>query len=233
MRRTIEEAMARFDLEGTQRGWMLLIDLCWANLVEGKWDEAAAQAQKAVEGVRSPYLRAIAIRHLGEIRFAQGAFLEAEEHLKAALSLLEEYGGPTSTFEALADLAETQLQAGKLDKAEDTVTKLLALLGATAPDSSEAQALWTLAGVKLARTESDAADSLLERSAAIVGEKFAARNPFCADLFFRSARLRWTQGRAAEASEYYEQALALMADIGGEAHPKIAQMKAEWRRGTS
>ena len=233
MRSVIHEAMSRFDLAGTQRGWMLLIDLCWVNLADGNWDEAAAQAQEAVEGIRSPYLRAFAIRHLGEIRFAQGAYLEAEEHFKSALALFEEYGGPAKTFEALAGLGEAQLQAGKVDKAGETILKLLRLMEATVADASEAQAVWTLAGVEMAQGDLTEADGLLERCSSIVREKYASRNPFCVEFFFRKAQLRLRQGRTAEAGEYYEGALALMADIGGEAHPRIEQMKKEWERNYS
>jgi tetratricopeptide (TPR) repeat protein len=211
---------------------MLLIDLCWVNLADGNWDEAAAQAQEAVEGIKSPYLRAFAIRHLGEIRFAQGAYLEAEEHFKSALALLEEYGGPAKTFEALAGLGEAQLQAGKVDKAEETILKLLRLMGATVADSSEAQAVWTLAGVEMAQGDLTEADELLERCSCIIREKYVPRNPFCVEFLFRKALLRLRQGRTVEADEDYEGALALMADIGGEAHPRIGQMKREWTCGT-
>jgi class 3 adenylate cyclase/tetratricopeptide (TPR) repeat protein len=228
MRRVIEEALGRFDLRGTQRGWMLLMNLCWVNIADGRWDDAAALAQECLEGIRSPYLRAFAARYLGEVRFAQRAYLEAEEHLTYAIALLEEFGEPPKRFEALANLAETQLQEGKVDKAEETALKLLRLMEATVPDCYEAPALWTLAGVKMARGDLTAADSLLSRSAEVVREKYAPRNPFCAELWFRRALLGALQGRDAEAEGNCQRAVGLMADIGGRDHPRIQQMAAEW-----
>jgi class 3 adenylate cyclase/tetratricopeptide (TPR) repeat protein len=230
MRRLIEEAMSRFDLKGTQRGWMLMINLCWVNTADGFWDEAAAIGRECVEGIRSPYLRAVALRHLAEVRFLQGAYLEAEEHLKSALAVVEESEEPRRRFEELADLGETQLRAGKVDKAEETILKLLALMEATAPDCYEAPAVWTLAGVKMARGELAEADTLLERSAAVVQEKYSPRHPFCVEFRFRTALLRLLQGRTPEAEQDYEEAVVLMADIGGEGHPRIVQMRVEWEK---
>ncbi len=228
MRQVIEEALRRFDLKGTQRGWMLLINLSSVNVVDGRWEEAAVQAQECVDGIVNPYLKASAARHLAEVRFAQGAYLEAEEHLAYAVGVLEEGAEPRHLFEALTVLAETQLQAGKIDKAEETVLSVLRRMEATVVDHCQAVALWTLAGVEMTRGRLDLAEAFLERSEAVVSERFSPHHPFCAELCLRRAHLRRQQARWMEAEEDFENAVTLMADIGGADHPRIVQMKRKW-----
>ena len=160
--------------------------------------------------------------------FAQKAYLEAEELLNYVIAVNEEFGDPPKRFDALADLAETQLQVGKIDKAEDTALKVLRRMEATRADYNEAVALWTLAGVRMIRGDLAEADSLLARSAEVVRERFSPRHPFCAELSFRRGQLRRLQNRDAEAEEDFERAIALMSEIGGENHPRIAQMREDW-----
>lgn len=233
LRRVAEEALESFELGGTQRYWMLLINLCSSNLVVGKWDEAASLAQRCVDGVANPFLRAVASRHLGEVRHAQGAYLEAEEHLRYSVVTLEELGDASATAEALKDLAEIQLQAGKPEKAEETSQQAIRLMetALSASHSDIAGACWTLAGVEMRRGHLTDAERLLERSAKVVGEKYSLRHPFRAELYFRRAQLRAMQGRTLEAEEDLRQAVQLLAELGGENHPRIRQMKAQWEVG--
>jgi ATP/maltotriose-dependent transcriptional regulator MalT len=144
------------------------------------------------------------------------------------MAVYEEVGDPPKRFDALADLAETQLQVGKIEKAEGTALKVLRRMEATHADYNEAVALWTLAGVRMVRGDLADADSLLARSAEVVRERFSPRHPFCAELPFRRAQLRRLQGRDAQAEEDFRCAIALMSDIGGQNHPRIAQMHEEW-----
>ena len=228
-----EEALRRFGLEGTQRSWMLLLNLCSSNLLVGDWDEAATQARQCVEGISNPYLRAVAARHLGEIRRAQGACLEAEEHLKYAIATLEEWGDSGEKGEAMAALAEAQLQAGQLGRAEATGRGTIVLAeGLSSTDNTiVSAACWTLAGVEMERGRFGEAEALLERSSEIASQRFSPRHPFCAELHYRRARLLALQGRPTEAEEDLERAIQVLAAISGAGHPRIAQMQAEWGSG--
>lgn len=232
LRRISEEALQRFKPEESQQYWMLRINLCAANLLMGNWEEAASEAQQCVDGISSPYMRAFAERHLGEVRHAQRAYLEAEEDLQSAVALFEDLGNPVSTAEALNSLAEAQLQAGKPEKAQETALRALRFLETNGPSGHSflAATFWTLAGVEMGRGNLEEAERLLEKSALVVREKYSLRHPLRAELRFRTGQLRLRQGCLDEANESLEQAIELLADTGGASHPRIAQMKIEWQR---
>jgi class 3 adenylate cyclase/DNA-binding winged helix-turn-helix (wHTH) protein/tetratricopeptide (TPR) repeat protein len=228
VRGVVEEALEKFDLRCTQRHWLLLINLSQANLFIGRWEEARMQAQACLDGISSPYMRAFAAVSLAEVRLAQTAYLDAEEHLKYATAVFEELGEPSTRSEAMADLAETQLRAGKIDKAAQAARDALALMEAASTSFSKAQGLWTLAGVALAKGDYGEADSLLAASADIVHAKYSPRHPMHAELCFRRAELRVKQGLLAEGKVEFERGVSLLADGFSPDHPRIGQMKETW-----
>lgn len=233
MRKLLAEAMERFDFRGTQRYWMMLLNLSDVNRIDGRWEEAKEQNQQILDGASSPFIRAFAAVNLAEVRLAEGAYLDAEEQLKYAAAVFEELGEVSRRVEALADLAETQLRAGKTDKAEQTARDVLALVKAASLNFSEAEGLWTLAGVALAKGDYSEADSLLAASTSVARAKYSVRHPLHGELFFRLAELKAKQGLLEEGQAEFERAVSFLANATSAAHPLIKQMEGRWSEITS
>lgn len=232
MRRFSEEAKARCRREEGRCMGMLLVDAGEADLLLGRWEKAASEAAQCLQDARDPSSRADAACLLGRVRHAQGAHLEGEEHLRNAASQYERQGRMGPAGDALAHLAEVQLMGGKAAQADQAVRRAISLLeGRLSDDSSKlAGPYWTLAGVEMARGSLEEAGHLLDKSMSILEQKCAPTHPLHAELRLRRALLYESQGHSAEAQTEFEAATGLLAGIGGEDHPRIAQMMTEWHQ---
>ncbi len=229
-REIVEEALQSAHVPEGPRRLELMLNLSNAHLLAGDLDQAESWAATCVERAPWPYLRALGDSHLGLVRHARGDFKAAERHYEAALAVFEGLGRAPETAETVLYLAEAQLQDGGTAKARETAERAVRLVETAYGSGSWylPRAYWTLAGAALAEGRLDDAERLLLEGEEMAQARIADSDPFRSELLFRRALVRQGLGRSADAGEDLRQALVRMRALGGDEHPRLLSMQAEW-----
>ena len=192
----------------------------------GLFESASPLIETAFElRAGDPAARAQSAKHLGEMRFLEGRYAEAEKHLRESVEqLLEVFPGDRhEVAEAQASLASFLRSTGKLNEALELANTahetLLALYGEA--HRAVANSLAGRAATLEALGRFDEAESQLIRARDLRRELFGHDHPYCA----RSARdlgtLYHGMGRFEESITFWEEALRIDREAVGDDHPDI------------
>lgn len=181
----------------------------------GEREEARETARRACERAQAagePEHEALALRHLGNVAQAQGAYDEAADHLEASLELAREQGDQTKESHTLKSLGNVSVRRGDLDTAEEYYRDGLAISREIGDRQSESGNLHNLGFVAETRGSLDDAADYYEQSLAIdrdVGDRQGE-----AHTLQSLGRVASDRGELDTAVEYYEQSLATQSETG-------------------
>ncbi|KUJ70063.1 hypothetical protein ACZ90_06805 [Streptomyces albus subsp. albus] len=187
----------------------------------GRFEEADRALGRALELGRAagdPIVASRAPNQLGITALYRGRSQDAEEYFTQALAAFRAIGDEPGEASVLSNLSRTQLNLGHTQSALELAEAALAIYRRLGSSLRLANGMYAL-GITLTRARRlDEAVTQLTEALAIFRE--CRQQRWEGMTHFRLAETHLTAGRAAQAAEHAEEALALRG-LGG-----------EWRRGT-